>query len=142
MAKIHVHTPFTLTKDDGDKKSFAVGNHEVDDDIADHWYVKVHSGEPAQAAAQDSEADVAADLAEQRASLESAANFLNGRAEQLSLVQARLEAREADLKAREDALAASEAEFAAKVAAAAAPAQQDMVGKDAGAHQGQRKQGK
>jgi len=140
MARIHVHTPFTLTKDDGAAQSFLPGSHEVDDDVADHWYVKAHSGEPVQAAAQVSEADVAAELAEERASLDSAAKFLEGRAEQLSKVQADLDVREADLKAREDALTAREAEFAAK--AAGASAQQELVAKDAGAHQGQRKQGK
>ena len=154
MAKIHVHTPFTLTKDDGAAQSFLPGSHEVDDDIADHWYVRAHSGEQVQAAAQVSEADVAAELAEERASLDRAAKFLEGRAEQLSQVQSDLDARareldaldksfdaaEADLKAREEALAAREAAFAAKTAAA--PAQQELVAKDAGAHQGQRKQGK
>ena len=150
MAKIHVHTKFSLIKDDGEMLSFAPGNHDVPDDVADHWYVKVHSGEPAQAV-RDSEDDAAADFAEQRASLESAAKFLEERAEQLSQAQsdldaraadlkAREDARAADLKAREDALTAREAEFAAK--AAGASAQQELVAKDSGAHQGQRKQGK
>ena len=139
MAKIHVHTKFSLIKDDGEMLSFAPGNHDVPDDVADHWYVKVHSGEPAQAV-RDSEDDAAADFAEQRASLESAAKFLEERAEQLSQAQSDLDARAADLKAREDALTAREAEFAAK--AAGASAQQELVAKDSGAHQGQRKQGK
>ncbi len=45
MPMIHVHTPFTLNKDDGTRKSFSVGDHDVDKDVVDHWYVKLHSGD-------------------------------------------------------------------------------------------------
>lgn len=137
MPKIHVHKPFTLTHDDGTQTSFEVGTHEVEAHVADHWYVKVHSGAGPDAAADRAgaaDSDAEAELAEQRRTLDSAAAMLDGRAEQLAKLQddiaaregaaaAReaklneaeeaLRAREAELDAREDAIATREAALAA-----------------------------
>lgn len=41
--KMHVQTPFTLTKDDGEQVSFSQGVQDIADDLADHWYVKAHA---------------------------------------------------------------------------------------------------
>ncbi|EOA6528144.1 hypothetical protein ACH7OW_004455 [Escherichia coli] len=43
MKTIHVHTPFTLTTDDGQLKKFVTGQHRVDDAVAEHWFVKAHA---------------------------------------------------------------------------------------------------
>jgi len=47
MKKIRVHTPFELTLPDYTKRNFAEGLQLVEDDIADHWFVKRYS-EPAE----------------------------------------------------------------------------------------------
>ncbi|GAQ30218.1 hypothetical protein SAMD00023378_3901 [Ralstonia sp. NT80] len=113
MPKIHVHKPFTLTNDDGTQTPFAVGEHEVEPHVADHWYVKVHAGEKPQAPAAAADAahpdgDAGAELAEQRRILESAAAMLEGRAEQLTKLQAECAEREAKLNEREEALRSRE----------------------------------
>lgn len=121
MPKIHVHKPFTLTHDDGTQTSFVVGAHEVEAHVADHWYVKAHSGASADAAADRAgkvNSESAAELAEQRRILDSAAALLDGRAEQLAKLQEEVTAREgtaaareAKLNEREEALRAREAEL-------------------------------
>lgn len=42
MPKIIVATPFSLTTASG-AIDFPAGVHEVDEDVANHWYVKAHS---------------------------------------------------------------------------------------------------
>jgi len=46
MAKIYVPSPFALTLDDHTTRQFAAGFHDVDDAIANHWWVKVHTADP------------------------------------------------------------------------------------------------
>ncbi|MBS6740813.1 MAG: hypothetical protein KH310_22415 [Enterobacteriaceae bacterium] len=41
MKKIYVLAPFNFN-DGKEQKHFAVGFHDVDDDVADHWFVKAH----------------------------------------------------------------------------------------------------
>lgn len=36
--KIIVHTPFTLTRDDGTQTRFDVGEHDLPEADAEHWY--------------------------------------------------------------------------------------------------------
>lgn len=45
MAKktIRVHTPFKLNNEDGTAQEFSVGEHSVDDKVAEHWFVAAHS---------------------------------------------------------------------------------------------------
>lgn len=43
---INVVKPFTLTKQDGSVHHFGVGEQEVDEDVADHWYVQHHTDDP------------------------------------------------------------------------------------------------
>jgi hypothetical protein len=43
MQTIQVTQDFVLSLDDGTKRPFKQGVHEVDDAIAEHWYVKAHS---------------------------------------------------------------------------------------------------
>ena len=50
---ITVHTPFRLTLTDGTAPiPFAVGEHEVEDEIARHWYVRAHTEPIAEATAE------------------------------------------------------------------------------------------
>jgi hypothetical protein len=42
MAKINVKKPFVLNLD-GLHRSFGVGLQEVEDEVAEHWYVQSHS---------------------------------------------------------------------------------------------------
>jgi len=46
MVTINVVKAFTLTSAEGVQRRFEEGEHEVEADIADHWYVQAHS-EPA-----------------------------------------------------------------------------------------------
>ncbi|WP_191923775.1 STY1053 family phage-associated protein [Pantoea agglomerans] len=45
MAKktIRVHTPFKFNSEDGTAQEFSVGEHSVDDKVAEHWFVAAHS---------------------------------------------------------------------------------------------------
>jgi len=45
MAKktIRVHTPFKFNSEDGTAQEFSVGEHTVDDKVAEHWFVAAHS---------------------------------------------------------------------------------------------------
>lgn len=42
MAKIHVKKPFVLNTVSG-HRSFVAGHHEVEDEVASHWYVQHHA---------------------------------------------------------------------------------------------------
>ncbi|WCM21365.1 hypothetical protein NDK50_07930 [Paraburkholderia bryophila] len=104
MAKIHVHTAFTLMSDDATTKSFSPGLHEVADDVAEHWYVRLHTGE-----------EPAPDLApsDEQAINELSAE-LEAETERLAALESALDARGADLDRREAAIAAREADFDAR----------------------------
>ena len=41
MKKIYVLAPFNFNNG-SEQKHFAVGFHDVDDEVADHWFVKAH----------------------------------------------------------------------------------------------------
>ncbi|WP_413475993.1 STY1053 family phage-associated protein [Hafnia paralvei] len=43
MVSILVHTPFTLTFSDGEKRQFAKGFHDVALSVAEHWFTKEHA---------------------------------------------------------------------------------------------------
>jgi len=45
MAKktIRVHTPFKFNNEDGTAQEFSVGEHMVDDKVAEHWFVAAHA---------------------------------------------------------------------------------------------------
>lgn len=43
MKTIIVSTPFTLNLGGGEFAKFGVGQHDVKDEIAAHWYVQAHS---------------------------------------------------------------------------------------------------
>ncbi|WP_436407334.1 STY1053 family phage-associated protein, partial [Burkholderia vietnamiensis] len=45
MPKIYVKKAFKLLGDDGKHRDFPVGNHTVDKEVAEHWFVKAHTGE-------------------------------------------------------------------------------------------------
>lgn len=40
MKRIRVHTPFTFNDSDYNKTDFAVGVHNVKNEIADHWFTQ------------------------------------------------------------------------------------------------------
>src|SRR5689334_24433213 len=58
---IFVKQAFVLTKDDGEKVAFPVGRQEVDADIANHWFVKLHLGDEADLPAPDQDRAQAAE---------------------------------------------------------------------------------
>ncbi|HGJ5862976.1 MAG TPA: hypothetical protein ACHBZ9_18810 [Arsenophonus nasoniae] len=41
--RIQVHTPFTLTDENGERTDFEVGIHEVSKSTAAHWFTQAHS---------------------------------------------------------------------------------------------------
>jgi hypothetical protein len=43
LTTITVLKPFTLTRDDGTRVSYAAGSQQVEPEVADHWYVKAHT---------------------------------------------------------------------------------------------------
>jgi hypothetical protein len=46
MKSVHIVMPFTLTLNDGSQRKFTPGVVELEDDIAEHWYVRAHSQNP------------------------------------------------------------------------------------------------
>lgn len=67
MKQISIGTPFTFIHDDHSKQHFGVGTHEVDDTLADHWYVKAHIGDAPATTAQSLSDDERAELEQLRA---------------------------------------------------------------------------
>lgn len=112
MPKIYVKKAFTLNAG-AEPQHFAVGNHTVSADVADHWFVKAHIGEPEPASESERAADeLLADLAK--------------REKALTEREKAADARDADLAKREDAVAgrekaAEQASADATVAAKSAP---------------------
>lgn len=110
MPKIYIAKAFKLQHQDKDGKPtvthFDVGNHTVPADVAEHWFVKAHTGEEPAAGTDDD-----ADLAEKRSALDSAAEFLEGKAKELKGLQDALDARTI-------ALTEGEAKLAGRVSAA------------------------
>ncbi|WP_053014322.1 STY1053 family phage-associated protein [Xenorhabdus griffiniae] len=41
--KIRVHTPFRFTHDNGESQAFTVGNYDVSESVAQHWFVQAHA---------------------------------------------------------------------------------------------------
>ncbi|VVE79392.1 STY1053 family phage-associated protein [Pandoraea sputorum] len=105
MPKIYVNKAFILNAG-GEPQHFPVGNHTVSAEIADHWFVKAHVGEPAPVGESERAADeLLADL--------------DKREKALVEREKAAEQRDADLAKREDAVTAREkaAEQAAAEAA-------------------------
>lgn len=46
MKQVTIVKPFTFTHDSGKMQEFKIGVHELDDDVAEHFYVKAHSNTP------------------------------------------------------------------------------------------------
>lgn len=153
---IYIKAPFTLTHDDTSKTSFEVGEHEVDADVADHWFTKLHTGEKPVAGGTPvtpagggdvEQADRADELAKREEALAANAEALRARAAELEVqrvnlgvlkdeLEARhgsleeraagLSFREAELDTREDAIAKREAAAAATEQAATDKAKVDQ----------------
>ncbi|MBN3848630.1 hypothetical protein G3N58_17635 [Paraburkholderia sp. Ac-20342] len=122
MAKLQVHTKFTLRHDDGTSTDYAPGAHEFDDKLADHWYVKLHAKAPETAGApapEDSDAlgELEADLVEKERSLTGLEAKLKEIAAELEAGTAALDTRAKELDARDEALIARESDLAAKIEA-------------------------
>jgi len=137
MARVYVHTPFTVTVDKSKRLSFDIGDQEIDDDLATHWYVKHHLGKRpvAKASAQRDEGAANAEHQARAAALVERESALNER-------DAALSAAEGLLSERERRVAALEADLAARIEAQATAAQQtaqgvpkDATGADAAAAQ-------
>ncbi len=57
MKTIYVEKSFLFRPDKGDPVPFAVGSHVVEDDVADHWFVKANCAErPVDTTASDLQA--------------------------------------------------------------------------------------
>ncbi len=120
QVKIYIQKAFKLLVD-GVQREFGVGNHTVDKDVADHWFVKAHTGDEA---AAGSDHQSAAD--ELRAELDVKVKTLQAAAEALAAREKAADQRDADLTAREDAVAAREKAADAKAQEGAdAPAKAD-----------------
>jgi hypothetical protein len=124
MPKLHVHTKFQLRHDDGTTTDYASGAHDFDDATADHWYVKLHTTDPAAMTAgaptpDDSRAlgEIEADLVAKEQSLAELEAKLKAIAEDLEARTSELDKRAEALDARDEALRARETEFAARVEA-------------------------
>lgn len=138
--KIYVEKAFKLLGDDGKHTDYPVGNHTVEKDTAEHWFVKAHTGDeppvdPATAAETDA---LRAQLEDEASALTRIAETLNAdrkaldaRAGALTDGEAKLverlraaDQREIDLNARAEALDAREVAIAEREKAADAVAKQ------------------
>ncbi|MCA7083396.1 hypothetical protein K7G19_07260 [Cupriavidus sp. DB3] len=121
--KIHVAKAFKLLGKDGKQHDFPVGNHTVDQDVADHWFVKAHLGGEA---AQNADTEAAADelpaeleakakaLQATEADLAAREKYAAGMVEAMTKHAADLDQREAKVAEREKAVAEREQAIEAK----------------------------
>lgn len=71
MRTIHVHKPFKLVRANHEDQTFGPGAHEVDDDIASHWFVQAHTAAPApEASVEDQIAALEESIPRDQAKLE------------------------------------------------------------------------
>ncbi|WP_419687263.1 STY1053 family phage-associated protein [Burkholderia theae] len=115
--KIYVAKAFKLLRADGIHADFPVGMHTVDQDIADNWYVKHHTGDPGDVLATPGADELAAAVAAARAELDAEGRRLTEQHAELDAMSKGIDARAADLDAREGSIAARELEHASNVAA-------------------------
>lgn len=109
MPKIYVKKAFTLNAG-SEPQQFAVGNHNVPAEVAEHWFVKAHIGEPEPASESERAADeLLSDLAK--------------REKALTEREKAAEQRDADLAKREEAVTAREKAAGNAVAAEKSTAQ-------------------
>ncbi|VVD29165.1 STY1053 family phage-associated protein [Paraburkholderia dioscoreae] len=124
---VQVHTPFTLTHDNGSVEHFGVGKHEIEAGLAEHWYVRLHTGDKPGSQLESGGAGGGAEMsAELRTELDRASAELRAEAEQIDSERATLNGREAalkqlanDLDEREKALDARQAGLNAREVAIA-----------------------
>jgi hypothetical protein len=124
MAKLHIHTKFTLRHDDGTTTDYAPGEHEFDGALADHWYVKLHARDPnaapsASLTRDDSKAldAIEADLIAKEQSLAELEAKLKAIAIELEARTSDLDKRSDELDERDEALAAREGDLVARIEA-------------------------
>lgn len=98
MPKIYVKKAFKL-QHNGEVLDFPVGNHTVDKEVAEHWFVKAHTGEEP---AVDPDSAAAAD--ELLAELDAKAKGLQELADKLAEREKAADKRDAELAAREAAV--------------------------------------
>lgn len=153
MPKRYVHTPFTLRHDDGKTQQFGVGEQELEQAVAEHWYVKHHTRapgdapKPAAAPVGGAELDAArAELDARAEQLEAARADVLAEADRLSKLRGELDALAtkldidtAALDTRESAVAKREQEHGARVAEFEAA--QKAAGDGSSSKQGGRQQG-
>lgn len=112
--KIQVAKAFQLNVKGGAPMYFPIGNHTVDQEVADHWFVKAHlGGESAESGDNEAAAD------ELLAELDAKAKALQAAADELAKREQALDKREADLAEREQAVAEREKSLEAKAKTAA-----------------------
>jgi hypothetical protein len=62
QVEILVHTPFTYTSEKGEKTPFDAGRHNVDKDVAEHWFVIAHSDQTGTATTSGSDEELLAEI--------------------------------------------------------------------------------
>lgn len=104
--KLHVHTPFTLRRDDGTLEQFKVGERDIPEATAAHWYFKHHTRVPGDAPKPAAAPIDGADLAAARTALDAQAEQLTAARDEISTEAGRLAAQRVELEAMERDLAA------------------------------------
>lgn len=138
--KIYVEKAFKLLGEDGKHTDYPVGNHIVEKETAEHWFVKAHAGdEPpidpdSQAAADELLAELdskAKELDEREKAADQLKKDLQAGFDNLRTLKAEVESRhqaaaqrEVDLNARAEALDAREVAIAEREKASEAAAKQ------------------
>ncbi|TDT01679.1 STY1053 family phage-associated protein [Erwinia rhapontici] len=84
QVEILVHTPFTFTDITGEKTSFAAGRHNVEKDVAEHWFVAAHADQTGNALATgDDTALLTAEIDTLKAQLEEKVKLIGEQTEQI-----------------------------------------------------------
>lgn len=96
MKTIYVERSFLFRPDKGDPVPFAVGSHTVEDDVADHWFVKANCAErPVDTTASDLQAK----LDKANALIQLQGETIAGQAQALADLQAKLDEANKDASA-------------------------------------------
>lgn len=83
QVEILVHTPFNFTDSKGEKTAFATGRHNVDKDVADHWFVVAHSNQTGTATTSGSDEELLAQIDSLKAQLDEKVKFIGEQDEQI-----------------------------------------------------------
>lgn len=98
QVEILVHTPFNFTDSKGEKTAFSAGRHNVDKDVAEHWFVVAHSDQTGAATTSGSDEELLAQIDSLKTQLADKVKLNGDQAEAIAAKDKALEVLTAELE--------------------------------------------